>query len=69
MNNKIIITNHYVPSERKRGLDALSDSERPYYMPNKNSFIKLSDKSEGLLPLPLLGTERVAFTTFGSSML
>ena len=39
---------HYVPSERKRGLDALSDSERPYYRPNNNSFVKAEE--QGLVP-------------------
>ena len=39
---------NYVPSERKRGLDALSDSERPYYRPNNNSFVKAEE--QGLVP-------------------
>ena len=39
----------YVPSERERGLDALSVSERPYYRPDNNCFVK--SEEQGLVPL------------------
>ena len=38
----------YVPSERERGLDALSVSERPYYRPNNNGLVK--SEEQGLAP-------------------
>ena len=38
-----------VPSEHKRGQDGLSDSERQYYIPNYNSFLR--GEEQGLAPL------------------
>ena len=45
---KQLIKDH-VPSERERGLDALSVSERPYHRPNNNCFVK--SEEQGLVPL------------------
>ena len=45
---KQLIKDH-VPSERERGLDALSVSERPYYRPDNNCFVK--SEEQGLVPL------------------
>ena len=48
-NNFMHLNNHHVQSEPKRGLDALSVSERPYYRPDNNCFVK--SEEQGLVPL------------------
>ena len=40
---------HYVPSERKRGLDALSKAKGQYYIPNNNNHV--SFRGTGACPL------------------
>ena len=52
---------HYVPSERKRGLDALSVSERLYHRPNNNSFVRF--KEQGLAPVPGLSFVNISLST------
>ena len=54
---------HYVPSERKRGLDALSDSERPYYRHSNNSFCQGS-RNKSLHMFRVYGFEVDEFVQF-----